>query len=297
MKRFYYRCLFLIAALSSLTGCSVSDLSTDNQSEEITGNRNFYATIEGNDNATKVYFDEEIRLRWNEEDLITVFDGTTRNKKYIFLGKDGDNCGEFDWVKSGFGAGNDINCNCAVYPYASTTRCVETNSGDITYIKYNLSATQVYKEKSAGKDANVMVAVTANDEDTDLKFKNVCSYLCVKLYGAAQKVGSIVFQGNNNEAITGEAAIVPVYGGEPSLSVNGTGTTITLECEEGVTVGTTKEDATEFWIVVPPLTYSEGYKVTVNGYNGGSQTFVISGSRNFVRNKYNTLTRELTVGN
>ena len=297
MKHWISSYLCLTVVLSLLSGCSASDLNRDSESaEKIAGGKIFYATIEGDENATKVYLDEQIRMRWNSGDLITLFEGTTRNDAYRFDGEDGENSVEFNPYYVGEESGMDLDRYYALYPYEYTTEYVIGSGEDENdFIGYKLLDTQEYKERSVAPKANVMVAVTADLDDVDLRFRNVCSYLCVKLYGADQKVGSVVFQGNNGEAISGYAAITPVYGGAPSISVKGTGTTITLNCGDGVTVGSTKENATEFWIVVPPLTYSKGYKVTVNGYYGGSRSFEITASRTFERNKYNTLTRELVL--
>ncbi|MBO7232491.1 MAG: hypothetical protein J6V16_05000, partial [Bacteroidales bacterium] len=33
---------------------------------------------------TRVYLDDKVRLLWNQGDLITLFEGITRNKKYQF---------------------------------------------------------------------------------------------------------------------------------------------------------------------------------------------------------------------
>ncbi len=291
--------LLIFAALLALTGCSISEIEPATPLEEETaGKKIFHAVIDNEECETRVYLDNKIRIRWNAGDLITLFEGTTRNKQYIFLGDDGDNAGDFDLNKSGFGSGNDIDRYYALYPYASSTKYEYGDEEDVPvpdYIKYTLPDTQTYKEKSIGPGANLMVAVTADLDDFDLKFRNVCSYLRVKLYGTGQTVGSVAFKGNNGEALSGIAAITPVYGGEPSISVKGTGTTITLDCGNGVEIAQTKESATEFWLVVPPLNFPNGFTVTVNGFYGGSQDFIITNNLTFLRNKYNTITRELAI--
>lgn len=287
--------LYLFAAILLMAGCSQN--ATDQVTPPITSEEGhiFHATIEDGEES-RVYLDSKIRILWNEGDLITLFEGTTRNKQYIFLGEDGDNAGDFDLNKSGFGSGNPIERYYALYPYASTTKYVYgDDEGVADYLRYTLPSTQTYKEGSIGANANVMVAVTADLDDFDLLFRNVCSFLRVKLWGAGQTVGSIVFEGNSGEALSGYAAITPVYGGTPALKMIGTGTTLTLNCGDGVEIGTTKETATEFWLVVPPLNFPNGFTLTVNGFYGGSQTYTISNNLTFARNTYNTITRELTI--
>ena len=251
----------------------------------------FHATIEPSDES-RTYLDENIRLRWTADDRITLFEGTTRNKQYKFMGETGDNAGEFEYERAGFGTGNDIDRYYALYPYASSTKLHEDG-----YITYTFPATQNYAEGSVGLGANAMVSVTADLDDYDLTFRNVGSYLLVKLYGTDQTVSSIKLTTIGGEPISGKAYITPVYEGEPTTQMIENKPSVTLTCDDVVFIGTTKESATSFWIVVPPFTASDGISVTVNGFYGGSQTYEVAGPIEFNRNKYKTLTRELTISN
>ncbi len=294
MRRF-----LLIAALVLMAGCSVEPTTEPVVPEGVEPSLGhiFHATIEGEEES-RVYLDNKIRIRWNADDLITIFEGTTRNRRFKLLdAMDGDNSAEFEPdYKPGFGSGNPIDCYYALYPYASTTKYVYgEDEGVEDYLRYTLPSSQNYKVGSIGDDANVMVAVTADLDDFDLLFRNVCSFLRVKLYGVDQSVKSVVFSGNDGEAVAGAVAITPVYGDVPTMRMLDTERSVTLECPAGVDIATTREEATEFWLVVPAQTYSKGYTVTVNGFFGGSQSFSVTASRTFARNTYNTITRELTI--
>lgn len=244
---------------------------------------------------SRVYLDDKVRLLWNEGDLITLFEGLTRNKKYKFMGEDGDNAGEFEFMSQGFGTGNDLDRYLALYPYASTTKYVYGQNGAPDYIQYTLPSTQTYAAGSVGKGANVMVAVTADLDDFDLLFRNTCSFLQVRLWGAdAQTIKSVTVTTLGGEPIAGKCAIVPTYGGTPTLNMLGTTSTVTLGCGNGVTIGTSADAATDFWVVLPAGTYASGIRVTVNGYYGGSQNYDVTSSVSFARNKYKRLTREVT---
>lgn len=244
---------------------------------------------------TRVYLDDKVRLLWNEGDLITLFEGITRNKKYKFLGEDGDNAGEFEFVSQGFGTGNELDRYLALYPYASTTKYVYGQNGAPDYIQYTLPSTQTYAVGSVGKGANVMVAITADLDDFDLLFRNTCSFLQVCLWGAgAQTIKSVEVTTLGGEPIAGKCAIVPIYGGNPTLNMLGTTSSATLDCGEGVSIGTSAETATEFWVVLPAATYASGIRVTVNGYYGSSQSYEVTSSLTFLRNKYKRLLREVT---
>ncbi|MBR7102398.1 MAG: hypothetical protein IKC92_02265 [Tidjanibacter sp.] len=287
--RFFAFC----AALLLFVGCSEAPTElVDEPAQGVT----FYGVVEEAD--SRVFLDNQIRICWNAEDLISVYTGISRNFKYMFLGDDGDYGGEFEDVTTGFGSGNPVERNYALYPYASTNKFFFGDTEAENYIRHTLPATQTYKENSIAPGANVMVAVTSDAADGNLVFRNVCSYLRVKLYGVDQRVGSIVLTGNNDEILSGYMAITPVYGGVPSMEMlDGTksGPSLTLTSAEGVAIGTTRESATEFWLVVPPISFSKGFTLTVNGFYGGSQSFVVNNNLTFARNTYNTITRELTI--
>ena len=178
----------------------------------------------------------------------------------------------------------------AIYPYNSATKLSE--SGVITY---TFPAQQNYVVGSVGLGANVMVAATQSVEDYDLTFRNVGSYLLVKLYGTDQTVESIAVTAKGGEALAGKAYITPTYRDVPTTEMVGTTSTVTLKGESGVTIGKTADTATAFWIVLPPFTASQGISVTVKGYYGGTQTYDVDSEIVFNRNKYKTLTRELTL--
>ncbi len=280
MRRF----VLAIAALLAV-GCS----KTVEQSVPTTKSPIFHATLEQGEES-RTFLDDNIRLRWTADDRITLFEGTTRNKQYKFLGETGDNAGDFEYVKAGFGTGNDVERHYAIYPYAASNKLHEDG-----YLTYTFPATQNYAAGSVGLGANVMVAVTADLDDFDLAFRNVGSYLLVKLYGENQTVGSISVKTIGGEPLAGKSHITPTYGGLPTLQMLDTTTTVTLNCAGGVAIGTTKESATSFWIVLPAFTASQGIEVTVNGFYGGSQTYEVASQIAFNRNKYKSLTRELTL--
>lgn len=291
--------LYYVAILLLLAGCSIFEMDTENQQTEAsdTGG-SFYATMEQRESFTRVFLNEEIHTRWNTNDLISIFGGTTLNKQYIFSGKDGDSAGPFMLNKNIHGTGTVIDCNYALYPYDENSEFINVEGdGNVLadYIKYTIPTTQTYQEKSFGESANVMVAATASVNDKNLIFRNVCGYLRILLYGENQTVKQILFQGNNNEVITGEAAITPVYGGYPSIDMKGDGKIITLDCSDGVKIGTTTESATEFWIVVPPITFDKGFTITIKDLSGNSQSYEIQENYTFKRNKYATLTREIAI--
>ena len=244
-----------------VVSCSINEMDTKdafNTSDDI-----FYASLESySEPNTKVYVDEHVKILWDEDDRITIFNKYTYNQEYRFLGETGDNAGGFKKVPNDdFVTGNDLNNVFAVYPYLESTKISNKEVMSLT-----LPSEQEYRENSFGPGANVMTSAT---EDNMLRFKNVGGYLVLKFYGEGVSVSSIKLEGNNGELLSGKATITHPVGGTPSTTMASTaGSSITLTCENPVELGATKEDATMFWLVVPPTKFTGGFTLTVIDANG-----------------------------
>ncbi len=255
------RGLFLQSLICLLImSCSVQE--PDTKGVVTPGDDVFYATFEsyaGPD--TKVYVDEKIKMHWNEGDLISLFNKSALNQKYRFAGVTGDCAGDFNKVSDPFGTGTELKYVCAVYPYRSSTKI-----GNDDVLTLTLPAEQVYQEGSFGPGANTMVSVT---EGNPLMFKNVGGYLVLKLYGKDVSISSIKFEGNNGEKLSGKATMTPVIGEAPKITLSDDkATSITLTCDKPVELDESKENSTLFWMVVPPTSFSKGFKLTVTGSDG-----------------------------
>lgn len=249
--------LGLVAALS--TACSVQEMEIDTplaDEEDL-----FYASIE--ETSTKVYVDNNLRVLWNADDRVSIFNKYTYNQEYRFTGEEGDNAGSFKKVPGeDFVTGNALDLVYSVYPYQSSTKI--SNDGVLTVV---LPAEQVYRENSFGLKANTMVSVT---EDNQLLFKNLCGYLAIKLYGEDKAITAISIKGNNEEPLAGQATVNASVEDVPTLSFAASATReITLCFDTPVTLGTTAETATVFWLVVPPTTFDEGITLRVTDEKGG----------------------------
>ena len=217
----------------------------------------FYASFESYSKPdTRVHLDKNVKILWDEKDQISIFNKTTLNKQYEFLGKTDDNAGYFKKISEGSGTGAAVDYVCAVYPYQEST---SLESG---VLSLTLPAKQDYKENSFGLKANTMVSTTNGDYNL-LRFKNLCGFLVIQLYSADLSVASIKLEGRNGEIISGEATMTPVIDEDPVIDmVSTTGTSITLNCSK-VKLSTKSNEPTEFWMVVPPLTFTEGVSVTI----------------------------------
>ena len=267
--------------ISLIAGCLMVACNTAEDFDTVISNsKRFHATFADED--TRTFVDEKIRLRWTEGDLISLFEGTTRNKQYKFLGETGDNAGDFEDITTGFGSGNDIDRYYAIYPYSSSTKLHEDG-----YITYTFPEEQAYAENSFGLGANPMVAVTSDLNDFDLCFRNAAGYLRLYLYGNNTTIKSIKIEGNNSEPLAGKAYITPEFGGFPATEMDETATsTVTLNCGSGVKIGTTAETATPFWIALPPTVFSKGFTATFTDLSGYEFTKIFTSNINVARNKY-----------
>ena len=211
---------------------------------------------------TRVYANEDLLLRWTADDRVSIFGKNTYNQQYKFLGETGDNSGGFGKVDvAEYVTGNPISHTVSVYPYQASTKITEDEVLTVT-----LPAEQHYAGNTFGLGANTMVSVS---EDNVLQYKNVGGYLMLKLYGDGVTVSSITLKGNNGEKLAGKATVtMPLDGAPTAVMAEDASDEITLVCETPVTLGATAEESTQFWFVVPVVTFNKGFTVTVSDDGG-----------------------------
>ena len=265
-----------IAVFSILIfACSEKEIG-DPFAETIGGGAVLYATIENpiEEETTKAYIREDLKVVWDASDAVSVFRFGTTNQKYTYSGEAGTNTGSFSRDGSGSTSGTSLNYVYAVYPYDASNNKM-TREGEISV---TTSPTQSYRVGSFGKGANLMVSVTGND---NLNFKNVCGFLKIRLYGDNVKISRLRLEGNNGEHISGEATISASASGTPTVSFSSSSYSyVDLDCGSGVSIGSSAGEATEFWLVLPPVTFTKGFKLTVYE-QGTGKTFVQTASNSF----------------
>lgn len=268
MKKF----TFIALLATMLCGCAQfadEELNT----QKIVAPESIEASFE--EPSSRTYVENDKYLRWTAGDEISYFPGVTFNMEYRFTGVTGANNGSFSKVTVGPVTGNELSRNYAIYPYDE-----DIAVSDEGVISLNLPAVQKYAVNSFGVGANTMVAATNGTNDEVLKFRNVGGYLKIKLYGDDVTVKSVKLQGNNNEKIAGPALITATYGNDPTVVMTAEATTsVTIDCGEGVTISDNSETPTEFWFVLPTVTFEDGFTITVTDVNDG--TFVKSTSNTF----------------
>ena len=269
--------LFLFCVMAVLAVSCVKEQQEIIQT--ITDDPVFHATIENAD--TRVFADDQLRVLWNADDRVSIFNKTTFNREYRFEGQDGDNSGTFDRVPSDkFVTSNPLDYVYSVYPYNENTSI--SNDGEITVY---LPAEQTYRENSFGLGANTMIAITDDDE---LMFKNLCGYFAVKIYGDDVTVSSVSIKGNKDELLAGKAFVTASKDEIPTLQLDSAFALkeLTLTFETPVILGSDTETATICWFVIPPTKFENGITLTVCDDKGGVFEQKASG---FLEIKRNTL--------
>ncbi len=210
---------------------------------------------------------------------MSIFGKNTYNQQYRFLGETGDNSGGFSKVDGAeYVTGNPISHTVSVYPYQEVTRITEDEV--LTLI---LPAEQYYAKNSFGLGASTMVSVSSDDV---LQFKSVSGYLMLKLHGEGISVTSITLRGNNGEKLAGKASVTMPLDGVPTAVMADDATSeITLICETPIQLGTSAEESTQFWFVVPPVTFTEGFTISVKESSGRVYEKSTSNSISIERNK------------
>ncbi len=259
MRRF---ALYFGLATALVVSCSIQeeDFKAAKQNDVI-----YYATFEQPaEEGTRVYANEDLLLRWNADDRVSIFSKNTYNQQYKFIGETGDNSGGFSKVDgSEYVTGNPIAHSVSVYPYQEGIKISEEEVLALT-----LPAEQSYAENTFGLGDNTMVSVSV---DNFLQYKNTGGYLLISLYGEGVSVSSITLKGNNGEKLAGKASVTMPLDGVPTVVMDDDAVKeITLKCETPVTLGPNSEKSTKFWFVVPPVTFEKGFTIKIKQAYGSS---------------------------
>ena len=259
--------IYLFSALA-LFACEQADvIEQPNQGGTASGDlpEVIYATVaDNNDKSDKtrtVVAEDGKTILWNNGDNITYFYDFFHGAQYKYNGEDGVAEAKFDKITEGtrdFG----LSRSYAVYPFEVNASCIQDNGVEKLQVFY--PAEQNYMHNSFGRGANVMVAAGEHALDDNLRFRNACGYLVIKLYGENITVKSIELTALGGEKVAGKGLITARYDAAPEVEMTDQGTsTITLNCGSGVTLGADAANATEFWFAMPPTTFEEGFKIFV----------------------------------
>ena len=213
---------------------------------------------------TKTTTTDGTRVLWCNNDHISIFRGWNVNEEYKvkdgFSGKTTTTFVKANDDEFSGGSGDPFGANIAYYPYGNVEYIGSNGSHALSA---NIPSTQTYAKGSFGEGSLPMVAVTSSKSDNALNFKNVFGLLKLQFKSTDEeiKIKSITIKGNNNEKLSGTATINCSAEGTPTIEFGeNAGNSITLECNNTAINATT---ATEFWIALPPVTFSKGITVEI----------------------------------
>ncbi len=297
------RLIYLLSAVAILfIGCDKVEENPESGQEvggittEINALPEFiYASVTDEQGAnTRTFVDENKKVLWQNGDAVSYFYGSTHNARYTYNGEDGKSSVELSLDNDKKGTtGALLLKSHAVYPYNEniTAEYVAEEGND----KINLTfpTTQQYGENSFGKNANIMVAVGKSNTDDDLYFRNACGYLVIKLYapevnGKPTKIKSLTLSSVSGlDKIAGAATVVQDTFPHITMADDAS-SAVTLDCSnggEGVTLGTSAQEATAFWFCLPPVTFTDGIKIIATDVNNNSFTKQTSKTVEIIRNE------------
>lgn len=271
MKKNIYTAILILAVVSA---CKENNPFVFQSTEILTG-------VVENYTATRTIMDDANNVLWTEGDQIIVFLKSSSGQKYkLDPSSVGKNTGIFTQQSNDINEleGNEFDHNVAFYPYSGN---VYLQKFDENYqFIYDIPITQTYVEDSFANGAFPMVAVSNNK---DLQFKNICGAIMLQLKGKCC-VKSIKLEGKNKEKLSG-ATIVTAYSNNLVPVAQMTGNLsyeyVQLDCGSGVELK--ENEVTNFYIALPPVLFSKGFKVTVTTTD--NETKVIE------TNKANTVLR------
>ena len=260
--------LLVVMAVMALAGCQKSEVVDLTESNDV-----FTASVEEFDAQTKTSLAPGNYVVWSSGDRLAIFQGSAIADEYqLAEGSAGLSGGSFKWVakdnvlNDDFSAGTELPCNVAYYPYSQGMILKGDMQDDgkkiFTLDNVVFHEIQYYAENSFGNGAFPMVAVTANMDDHNLKFKNIGGAMKLQFKGNLV-VKSIKIEGANGEKLSG-AATVTAYANNlaPVIKMaSDASETVTLDCGDGFPLN--EIDATNFYISLPPVVFANGFTVTV----------------------------------
>ena len=234
--------------LIALVGCS--DGGDDPVVEPTTGEDKIPAA------GITVESPEGLSFAWEEGSTISLFRSKT-NEKFVY------NSASNEFVKTDkLEKKEPLDANYGVMPYKGTTRVA---NGEV---KMEFPSRQTYAANGVCFAENPMVGVSASASTTDMQFKNLGGYAVVKVYGTAV-IKSIAIEGMNGETLAGTAMVAPEVDADPTFSITALPSkTVTVTAETPVELGLTAEEATPFYLMVPPTTFEAGFIVILTDSYG-----------------------------
>lgn len=263
------RIVTVIIIVAAFISCQREELAEPAKSIHV-----FKAYMEDVRNETKTMIGEDNRIVWSDGDEIRFF-GSYSGIYDIDPESVGTSEGVFSFNRDG-GIMNTLEFgthveNLVIYPpYISQydrnrTSKYELAANECEIQDCVLPPSQSYCFGNFSMNSFPMVAVTTSPED-NINFKNLCGVMKLQLKGDVI-IRSIVVQGNDNEKLSGYCDVIASAAAVPRVvMLEDAHESVRMDCGEGVTLN--KVTPTDFYIVIPPVVFENGFKVTVSDTDG-----------------------------
>lgn len=267
--------IFIAALLAScVQDAAVKEPCNNNSEDRIYASIDDMVDAEAENGDTRVELNDKKQTVWSAEDRIMTFSNDGFGL-WQFDGKTGDRSGSFIYI---------YNYGTPDLSFVNYDQYYAVYLADVTYSAYTdkspvfittIPQTQSYKEQSYALNTNAMLGTSSDGKN--YKFKNLCGYIRLSITGS-KVVDNIVIKGRNSELITGRFYFDK--NGELAPYENNA-YSITLDCEDSVQL---TDIPTEFYITLPPTTFTKGITVTINFTDGTVFTKSTSKSITIERN-------------
>ena len=219
----------------------------------------FHASMETPSGNGKTHLDSDgKKVLWDANDAIRVVTGSNKHLDLTVVKIYPEDGSKADFVSNEHGTPENF--------YTPDYRAYYPSSlYDLATGKITLPAEQIYKPDSFYPGYNPMAA---QSHDENLHFQNICGVLVLQLKGKGT-VNNITVTSKGDEPLWGTAAVTMNGFDEDMVPTLGTlangGNTVTLKCyNEPLDLTTPKM----FYIVLPPVTFSQGFEVVVTAGDG-----------------------------
>ena len=241
-----YRYILTLGLLAGLASCSNDDFQGSEAQDGIKTFSSFYATVADAGADTRSHLENDKKIVFDANDKISLFVDGDYKHYYSYT------YGSSNTFEGGPVSGKSF---LALFPAGGFLGSNETN------MVYQLEDEVTYQP---GSYSQPMPMIAKSESDNHLAFYHAAGLIKISLTGTL-KVKSLILTGNNGEQIAGLGEIdveddkpvmemVDYYEGYPALY------TQNMTVSGGVTLSSTP---TDFYFVVPAMTFSKGISVEV----------------------------------
>ena len=248
----------------SVTQCDFSD---DSQAD----------SADTADTKTVVRNDKEVW--WQYNDKIAVF-MSTNSEGDLFT----STLGSGQYAKTSYFTGKISKTGSKYYvgyPYSGASFLTSSKTLKLTVQSTQITANGTFRQNllpAYGSFTSSKNSFTMKPAAGGLKFRL-----------SRSDIMSVTFEGNNNEKIAGTISVNKLDNSSPSISRDGcTSTSIYFKYNSG----NLKAD-TDYYIVIPPCTFSKGFTITLTDENGGTMVVKSTKSRTVKAGRFGTLAKPL----